>query len=549
METFEEDSLRTEHMPFFNATYEGAENGYGLMCTYTPRDQPTNSSTSNLSIDNQSTGGSSTAASTFSLPMLGNRARSGTSMSNHSKRLSLQSNQSRSFTKGDSPFGPTPQMKGYKVFHPGLYEYSFELPIDNNSPETTKLPSASVKWQLEAMVERAGAFKVNLQGFKEIPVIRAPSPDSLELSEPISISRTWDDQLHYQIMISGKSFPVGGKIPIAFRLTPLAKVQVHKIKVYITESCEYFTSDRKVTRKDPTRKILILEKIAGKPLSKEYQGSDVRVISGGEFSPTERATARAAATRQRQREAERNGTEPEPLPEPSQNLLGDIDLGLEKYWTQTEMEMDVQIPTCEMIKKNPERRINHACTWKNVQLHHWIKVKIHTLSDYKLNANKYKIIMRISRADESDPSGKKRRHFEISIDSPITFLDCQATTMNLALPQYSDMSPDIRTRQRVCGCPNAASATPTIPSFDGGPARPETYVPSLTRPPQAHLSVNTMVQRPMHMLRNPSYNPPDFDADEPPPPLSADEAPTPPPMYDSVIGTPSFDGYGDYFAR
>lgn len=46
------------------------------------------------------------------------------------------------------------------------------------------------------------------------------------------------------------------------------------------------------------------------------------------------------------------------------------------------------------------------------------------------------------------------------------------------------------------------------------------------------------------MLRNPSFNPPPFDADEPPPPIA-----TPPPNYDHVVGTPSFNGLADYFSR
>jgi hypothetical protein len=52
------------------------------------------------------------------------------------------------------------------------------------------------------------------------------------------------------------------------------------------------------------------------------------------------------------------------------------------------------------------------------------------------------------------------------------------------------------------------------------------------------------VQRPIHLLRYPSYNPPAFDDDEAPPAL-----PTPPPEYDHVVGTPSVDGLADYFAR
>jgi hypothetical protein len=293
------------------------------------------------------------------------------------KRLSLQNVQSRSFSKGDAVpavVGPTPAQKGYKVFQPGVYEYSFELPIDNNSPESTKLQLASVVWQLEGLVERAGAFRANLHGKKEIPVVRSPSEDSLELVEPISISRRWENQLHYEIMISGKSFPLGSRIPIAFKLTPLAKVQVHRLKVFVSENIEYFTSNKKVTRRDVTRKILLLEKVAGKPLGKEYSASEVNVLHGGEFSPEKRAKARWEAQRHRDREAARTGTVSEEVPPSAENLLGDIDLGLENYWGATELEMNVQLPTCEMMEKDKSKKLHPDCTWKNAKVHHWIKV-------------------------------------------------------------------------------------------------------------------------------------------------------------------------------
>jgi hypothetical protein len=361
-------------LPFFNALYEGSETGYGTMCNYVLRNKSASTSVTSLTSTDLST--PSQQSGGFSLPGLGNRSnRSSTILSGKdSKRLSLQSNQSRSFQKGDSPFGPTPQQKGYKVFHPGVYEYSFEIPIDNNFPETTKLPLASVLWMLEVIVERAGTFKANLQGFKEIPVIRSPSEDSLELVEPISISRNWDDQLHYEIMISGKSFPLGSRIPIAFKLTPLAKVQVHKLKVFVSECIEYNTTDRKVHRKDVARKILLLEKSAGKSLGKEHVGSEVKILRGGEPNPEERTQRRELARRRREQEAAASGSEPTPLPEPADNMLGDIDLGLEQFLGQTEIEMNVQLPTCEMMEKDRTKRMAHDCTWKNVDVHHWIKV-------------------------------------------------------------------------------------------------------------------------------------------------------------------------------
>jgi hypothetical protein len=55
-------------------------------------------------------------------------------------------------------------------------------------------------------------------------------------------------------------------------------------------------------------------------------------------------------------------------------MLGDIDLGLEQFLGQTEIEMNVQLPTCEMMEKDRTKRMAHDCTWKNVDVHHWIKV-------------------------------------------------------------------------------------------------------------------------------------------------------------------------------
>ena len=373
VEQFEEESLRTQVLTFFNAMHEAWETEYGNQCTYTLR----SAADAQLKPGMNTLVRSRNLSPTPSATSLALRDRSNSSLTAREfKRLSLQSVQSRSFGKGDAPGANSQSMqpKGYKVFYPGTYEYTFELPIDHHQLETTKLQFGSVKWELETIVERAGAFKPNLHGSKEVLLVRVPDQLSLEMTEPISISRQWEDQLHYDIMISGKSFPIGSKIPIAFKLTPLAKVQVHKLKVFVTESIEYWTNDRRVTRKDPGRKILLLEKAAGKPLDKQYEASDISVLSGGELSPQERHEARIAAQRRRGYEASRTHSVPQPLPDPTDNLLGDLDLGLESYWGPTEMEMNVQIPTCEQMAKDKTLRLHPDCSWKNVNVFHWIKV-------------------------------------------------------------------------------------------------------------------------------------------------------------------------------
>lgn len=223
----EEESLRTQVLTFFNAMNDGWETEYGNQCTYQLRATSANSSTTNLA----------TLPRVNNLKPVSASGRGGLT-AKELKRLSLQSAQSRSFGKGDSVTVLTQATKGFKIFSPGTYDYFFELPIDHHQLETIKLQYGSVRWELHATVDRAGAFKPNLHGMK-VSIVRLP------------------DQM---------SLPIGSKIPIAFKLTPLAKVQVHKLKVYVTETVEYWTNDKRVTRKDPGRKILLLEKSAGKPL-------------------------------------------------------------------------------------------------------------------------------------------------------------------------------------------------------------------------------------------------------------------------------------------
>ncbi|AEO69761.1 uncharacterized protein THITE_2120487 [Thermothielavioides terrestris NRRL 8126] len=548
----EEQTLRTQSLVFFHAMHQSMwDTEYGSQCSYTHKRsalQPT--------------------ASSGSLHLLG-RGRSSNLTAKELQRLSLRSVNSRSFGKGDSPHINQVQAKGYKVFRPGTYEYTFELPIDHNQLETTKLPYGSVRWDLETTVERAGAFKPNLHGSREVSIVRLPDQMSLETVEPISISRTWEDQLHYDIVISGKSFPIGGKIPIAFKLTPLAKVQIHKLKVFVTENIEYWTNDRHVTRKDAGRKLLLLEKTAGKPLDQKFAGSEIRVLSGGELDPDQREEARRTAIHRRIREAARTRGSPEPLPEPSENLLGDLDLGLESFWGSTEMEMNVQLPTCEAMARDKSLRLHPDCSWKNVNVYHWIK-----------------IVMRISRVDPEDPAGKRRRHFEISIDSPFTALNCRATQANTSLPRYCGGEwpiPEQR-QQMSCGCPDAQALDPSLSGAAGSLAMVEEDLLSLSgrrlrldppglpsvpqaahlqpadrldarqgtssNPPRLETSSLTPGEqdRPIHLLRRPSHNPPAFDADDPPPPLLTPLL-TPPPRYDLIVGTPSVDGLADYFSR
>lgn len=335
----ESDTIMSHTWPFFNAQFESAERG-------------TNADHVQLFK------GPDGAAST--IRKLESPSASQVDLtSKDAKKLALSVNQSRSFEKGNTPGGgPGVAAKGYRNFLPGDYIYNFELPLDSRLPETIDVELGSVKYELEATVERSGAFRANLNGHKEVTLIRAPAEGSLEQVEPIAISRNWEDQLHYDIVISGKSFPLGSQVPIAFKLTPLAKVQCHRIKVLVTENIEYFCSNKRVHRMEPTRKVQLFEKRADGPPVSTFPGSTMRVTAGGGIPYDMRA--RAAA-----------GEDVTPID--TTNLLGNLDG--DTNIGPTEMEFSVQLPSCHTMKeRDRSQRLHFDTTYQNIQVHHWIKV-------------------------------------------------------------------------------------------------------------------------------------------------------------------------------
>ncbi|KAK5738202.1 hypothetical protein LTR17_006232 [Elasticomyces elasticus] len=506
----EQDTIMSHTWPFFNAQFENAEKG---------------TNADHVQLMKGPEGASSTVTR---LDALGRSSPNGSSVNlsaKEARKLSLQVNQSRSFGKGESmPGVQSVAAKGYRTFLPGDYIYNFELPLDSRLPETINVDLGSVKYELEAEVTRSGAFRANLFGTKEVTLIRAPAEGSLEQVEPIAISRNWEDQLHYDIVISGKSFPLGTKVPIAFKLTPLAKVQCHRIKVLVTENIEYFCNGKRVHRMEPTRKVQLYEKRADADPVSAFEGSSMRVTSGGGMPYDARARVARGESVQ---------------PSDPTNLLGD--LNGDANIGPTEMEFNVQLPSCkDMRESDRSRRLHFDTTYQNIQVHHWIK-----------------IVMRLSKPDVNDPT--KRRHFEISIDSPFHILSCQATQANISLPAYS--APEAANggvSLHDCGCPGAnvrrnspTSFLPTLNALnsarttnEGQPTTPTLQSPSLARPQQAHVHGQGQgpQERPIHLLRAPSFNPPAFEDEEPPPPLI-----TPPPQYDDIASPTS--GLADYFSR
>ncbi|KFY13750.1 hypothetical protein V492_03052 [Pseudogymnoascus sp. VKM F-4246] len=473
-------------LPFFNALLPPEDDGYGAQCTYTINDQvPT---TSSLRID-------SVLADALN-KVVGKDQKKALTASEQ-KRLSGSAVRSNSFGTAQASgasgrrMASAPQT-GYKIFPPGVYEYSFAIALDHKLPETMNLPYGNVHWKLESLVERQGPLRQNLRGNQEVLVVRAPQAQAEDqLLEPFEFTQTYKE-LACHVLVQGHAFPIGGKMSVQLTFTPIEKVEMRAVSISIIEEPVYSARGGAVINEGDTREVRLFEKRAGQPVSEEYGGVVWKFKEGGD-NPELRAQARDQAESLRGQTATATGVDPEPLPEAVDNILGPIDLGLDHFIGQTRM-----------------------------------------------------FYLRFTRLKPDESGVPKKVEETVNFAVAITLLSCLAANDRTTLPMYrNDSNPEAPSRTAECGCPNAGSINTSslvaasrndlmtgFSHISGEVALTET---GENMPPRV---------RPIQMLRYPSYAPPAFDADQPPPPINS-----PPPSYNNVVGTPSYDGLGDYFTR
>ncbi|GAA6025449.1 hypothetical protein JCM11491_000363, partial [Sporobolomyces phaffii] len=150
---------------------------------------------------------------------------------------------------------------GWKEFKAGTYVYPISIPVPGTLPPTLSCEFGSVAYTLKATVVRAGALTTNLTAHSEVVLVAMPGEDDTEESESIVVERFWETQMKYHVALSGKSFPIGGQIPLTIRLSPLAKVKVFRISAQLEQKTSYFASvhsGRKLTRHETPRKVMLI---------------------------------------------------------------------------------------------------------------------------------------------------------------------------------------------------------------------------------------------------------------------------------------------------
>ncbi|KAF8622692.1 hypothetical protein AX15_006791 [Amanita polypyramis BW_CC] len=284
----------------------------------------------------------------------------------------------------------------WKEFKKGTYTYPISISIPGHCPPTLHCDYGGVTWRLKAVVHRPGAFKSKLMAIREVITVACPIEDDTENTENIIVERHWDQQLQYLISVSGRSFYIGGTMPVSFTLMPLAKVKVHKIYVCIEERVDYYTRMKRISRTEPISRVVLLS------VKSETKGDDpILPLESDDVDAFRNSPLYNLATSE------------DDISEMASNLMGP------GPWT---FHQDLHLPhSCQhMHFTNMNKRSNITIT--------------HIL----------KWIIRVERGDDLhiNPKTGKRKLFDIVVQTPVHILSVSRRFFVLGLTTTQNSSVD-----------------------------------------------------------------------------------------------------------
>ncbi|PPQ87441.1 hypothetical protein CVT25_008177 [Psilocybe cyanescens] len=307
-----------------------------------------------------------------------------------------------------------PRSDGWVEFKKGTYTYPISFTIPSNAPPTMQCDYGSVGWRLKANVHRPGAFKSKMTATREVITIACPTEEDTEDTENIIVERQWEQQLQYLISVSGRSFYIGGTVPVTFTFMPLTKMRIHRLSVYIEERVDYYTNMRRIGRTDPLSRFTLLS------IKGEGKGADPILPLDSDSPDAFRHSPLYALVNQPSTEAE--------LSELASNLMGP------GPWTfHQELQLPKSCNTMHFTNKN--RR-------SNIVVSHMLKV-----------------VIRVERGDDMhvDSRTGKRKLFDIVVQTPVLILSCRCNPEWTSLPRYDAVFDDSQAITPNCPCQVARS--------------------------------------------------------------------------------------------
>jgi hypothetical protein len=296
---------------------------------------------------------------------------------------------------------------GWKEFKKGTYTYPISFAIPGDSPPTLDCAYGSVRWRLKANVHRPGTFSQKLSAAREVVLIACPGEDDTEDTENIIVERQWDSQLQYLISISGRSFYIGGTMPIQITMLPLTKMKIHRISVILEERTDYYTQMKRIARTDPLQRTSLLA------LKSDLKESEpILPLISDDPEAFKHSPFYSMLT---------------PDDDPSEvasNLMGP------GPWSfHYELPLPNSCDQLQFTNKNKRSSI--------------------------IVAHNLKIILRVERGDDVflDPKTGKQKLFDIVVHTPVHILSCRCNPQWTSLPRYTEMLlDDSATAPRTCPC-------------------------------------------------------------------------------------------------
>lgn len=315
--------------------------------------------------------------------------------------------------------GADEEVHNWKEFPKGTYNWPISFTIPPNMPPSIHAEFGSVVYKLKAHVVRAGALTTNLSDEMEVQMIAGPQEDDMEESDNVIVERQWEDQMRYQIALSGKAFPIGGTIPISIRLMPLAKCKIYRLTIALEEKSDYYASGKKVARHETPRRFVLFAAKNAAPNKHTPAEPLLPILTDNEDAIQESPLAPLARNA-----ALNNPLEFENLANPEDDVYASL-LDPLGPW---HFEKDLAVPDCTTRLKFSSK---HEQT--NISVAHWLKVTI-----------------RVERGDDLHLDSKgKRKQFDIIIETPVKILDCRVNTQYNMLPSYDRAGVE----QPHLGCP------------------------------------------------------------------------------------------------
>lgn len=209
---------------------------------------------------------------------------------------------------------------------------------------------------------RVGALTPNLVEEMEINMVAGPQEDDMEETDNVIVERQWEDQMRYQIALSGKAFPIGGVIPMSIRLMPLSKCKIYRLTVALEEKTDYYAVGRKVARHETPRRFILFSAKNGDGGKKERAEPLLPILSESVSAIKDSPLAKLA------RNAALNN--PREFADYS-NPEDDVYASLLDPLGPWHLEKDLSVPDC-----NTRIKFTTKHDQTNITVGHWLKVTI-----------------------------------------------------------------------------------------------------------------------------------------------------------------------------